>query len=149
AEPVLDRHDGIATAPALVERDQVARGATRSAGLREYVADAVGQLAGGAIEREGDVAAGFEAARANRLLEEVERLLVALELGGEAPLVPDGGGEPLAMQQLSERVIDLDALANGLGERRRAVRHDHELLEVEVVVGVPAAVDDIHERDGE
>jgi len=46
-------------------------------------------------------------------------------------------------------MVDLDALADRLGERRRPVRHDHELLEVERVRGVPAAVDDVHQRDGQ
>jgi hypothetical protein len=36
--------------------------------------------------------------------------------------------------------------AQRLGERRRAVGHDHELLGVEGIVGVRAAVDDVHER---
>src|SRR4029453_9769889 len=79
---VLDRDDGIPRAPALVERDQVGRGATRAAGLREHVAVAVGQLAGGTVEREGDVAAGLEAARAERLLEEGERLRAASRARG-------------------------------------------------------------------
>ena len=40
----------------------------------------------------------------------------------------------------------LGAVAQRLGETRRANRHDHELLEVDVVVGVLAAVDDVHHR---
>jgi len=43
-------------------------------------------------------------------------------------------------------VVHLDPVAHRLGEGRRAVRHDHELLEVERVVGVGAAVDDVHHR---
>ncbi len=40
----------------------------------------------------------------------------------------------------------LGAPAHGVRERRRADRHDHELLEVDRIVGVGAAVDDIHHR---
>ena len=40
----------------------------------------------------------------------------------------------------------LGAAAQRLAERRRADRHDHELLQVEVVVGVRAAVDHVHQR---
>jgi hypothetical protein len=43
-------------------------------------------------------------------------------------------------------VEDLGAPAQRLGEARRADRHDHELLEVDVVVGVLAAVEDVHHR---
>ena len=72
---------------------------------------------------------------------------MAPERGREAALVADRGGEPARVEQPSERVVHLDALADRLGERRRAVRHDHELLEVERVGRVPPAVDDVHERD--
>ena len=39
-----------------------------------------------------------------------------------------------------------DAAAHRLGQRRRADRHDHEFLEVDRVVGMLAAVDDVHHR---
>ena len=50
------------------------------------------------------------------------------------------------MEQLLQRVVRLGAPAQCLGERRRADRHDHELLHVDGVVGVDAAVDDVHHR---
>ena len=40
----------------------------------------------------------------------------------------------------------LDTVAQALGERRRADRQDHELLDVDVVVGMRAAVHDVHHR---
>src|SRR5262249_58554140 len=104
----------------------------RAAGLGEAVAVAVGKLTRGAVEREGDVAAGLQAGRADGLLEQVEGLLVALERGGEAALVTDGGGEGARAEQPAQRVVDLDALADRLRKGRRSVGHDHELLEVEV-----------------
>ena len=73
---------------------------------------------------------------------------MAFQRGSEAALVADRGGERAPGQLAAERVVDLDALADRLGERRRAVRYDHELLEVEIVVGVPAAVDHVHQRHG-
>ena len=50
------------------------------------------------------------------------------------------------MQQRLERVVGLRPPAQRLGERRGADRHDHELLEVDVVVRVRAAVEDVHHR---
>ncbi len=41
---------------------------------------------------------------------------------------------------------DLRAVAQRLGEARRAHRHDHEFLDVDAVVGMRAAVDDVHHR---
>ena len=44
---------------------------------------------------------------------------------------------------------DFGAHAKGVGEGLGADRHDHELLEVDVVVGVGAAVEDVHHGGGE
>ena len=50
------------------------------------------------------------------------------------------------MQRLLERVEDLGAHPQALRERAGAGRDDHELLEVDGVVGVRAAVEDVHHR---
>ena len=64
----------------------------------------------------------------------------------EAALVADGGREPALVQHLLQRVEDLRAVAQRLAKRRRADRQDHEFLDVDAVVGVRAAVDDVHHR---
>ena len=48
------------------------------------------------------------------------------------------------MQHLLQGVVDLGAPAQSLGEGGGAHGHDHELLEVHVVVGMHAAVQDVH-----
>ena len=53
------------------------------------------------------------------------------------------------MQDLLEGVVDLGAPAQRLGERLGTHRHDHEFLEVDVVVGMHAAVEDVHHRRGQ
>ncbi len=45
-------------------------------------------------------------------------------------------------------MVDLRADAQTFGEGLRADRHDHELLEVDVVVRVDTAVQDVHHRAG-
>ena len=50
------------------------------------------------------------------------------------------------MKRRLQRVVDLGADAHAIGEARRAGRNDHELLKVDLVVGVRAAVEDIHHR---
>ena len=47
------------------------------------------------------------------------------------------------------RVEDLGAHPQALREGGRAHRHDHELLEVDLVVGVRAAVEHVHHRHGQ
>src|SRR5262249_22056901 len=134
SEAVLDGDNRVPGAPALVERHEIRRGAARPAGLGEDVTVAVGELARGAVERERDVPPRLEAGSADGFLEEVQRLLVALERGGEAALVADRRGEGARSEEAAKRMVDLDALTDRFREGGGAVGHDHELLEVEVVV---------------
>jgi hypothetical protein len=50
------------------------------------------------------------------------------------------------LQRGFQRVEDLGAHAQGFGEVRRADRRDHELLDVDRIVGMRAAVEDVHHR---
>ena len=70
-----------------------------------------------------------------------------LEVGREPALVADAGGQAALLDHRLQRVVDLGSPAQRLGEGRRADRGDHELLDVHVVVGVRAAVQDVHHRD--
>ena len=92
---------------------------------------------------------GVKPAALDRLDQQLDGVLVRLEIGSEAALVADGGGEPLVVQHLLERVVGLGAPAQRLAERRCPDRHDHELLEVDRVVGVHAAVEHVHHRHGQ
>ena len=80
---------------------------------------------------------------------DVDRLLARAEIRREAALVAYGGGKPALVQQALQRVVDLGADLQRLGERVGTGRHDHELLEVEGVRRVGAAVDDVHHRHGQ
>jgi len=50
------------------------------------------------------------------------------------------------LEHLLEVVEDFTAAADGVAEPLEPQRHDHELLDVDVVVGVLAAVEDVHHR---
>ena len=89
---------------------------------------------------------GFVAGLADGLDDHVERLGIALQIGGEAAFVADVRGELLGLEHLLEVVKHLAAAADGVAETLDAQRHDHELLHVDGVVGVRAAVDDVHHR---
>ena len=77
------------------------------------------------------------------------RVLVAGQVGREAALVAHGGRQTAALQHLLEGVEHLHAHAQAVGVAGRSDRHDHELLQVHVVVGVLAAVQDVHHGDGQ
>ena len=50
------------------------------------------------------------------------------------------------MQALLQGMKNLRAAAQSLGEARRADRHHHEFLEIDRIVGMGAAVQDVHHR---
>ena len=77
------------------------------------------ELAGRHVERQREVGAELEAGLLDRLGDQVERRAVARQLGGEAALVADAGGEALLLQHRLERVVDLGALLQRLAERRQ------------------------------
>ena len=114
--------------------------------MLEVVGAVVEDLADRGVERDRDVVAGRVAGGLDALDQRLQRRLVGLEVGREAALVADRGVQPALLQRRLERVEDLGARAQPLGEARRADRHDHELLEVDRVVGVRAAVEHVHHR---
>ena len=147
---VLDRHDRVLLAQLLIERDHPL-GVELLALARQLVglAGFVPQLAGRDVERDGDVLAGLVAGLLDRVDDDAQRGLGAGQVGGEAALVTDGGRRLAVVQQLLQGVEHLGAGAQRLGEGRQPLGDDHELLEVERVVGVGAAVDDVHQRHGQ
>ena len=98
------------------------------------------------VEPQVDVAAELVARLLDRLGDRLQRLLVGAQVRREAALVADGRVHALRLQHGLQRVEHLDAVAQTLGECRRADGQDHELLDVDAVVRVRAAVDDVHHR---
>ena len=90
--------------------------------------------------------AGLEPGLLDRGEDDLDRSLVGRQVGREAAFVAHCSRQPPLLEQALERVEDLDAPAHRFGEARRADRNDHELLHVDVVVGMRAAVDDVHHR---
>src|SRR6185312_11829305 len=142
---ILDADDGIAAGEVReVTRELRAREAALLAS--EVVAAVAEELRAGAIEAEADVAADFVSGLVDGLQDDPECLLVGAEVGREAALVTDGGREIALAENLLQVMEDLGAVAQRLAEARSADRQDHELLDVEAVVGMRAAVDDVHHR---
>jgi hypothetical protein len=106
-------------------------------------------LARGRVERDGQLLAGLVPGRADPVHQRFQRGLVGREVGREAALVAHRGAEPAVVQGPLEGVEGLRSHAQGVGEGRRAHRHDHELLEVHLVVGMGAPVEDVHHRHGQ
>src|SRR5438105_8953110 len=141
---VLDRHDGIAVDDASPETRELRRGKIASL---EPVAAVGEHLARGRIECDRDPIAVTGAL--GRLEDRLDRRLARFEVGREAALVADAGRESPLLEHLLQRVIDLGGDSNCVGERVGAGRHDHELLEIDRLRSVHAAVDHVQHRDGQ
>jgi hypothetical protein len=70
----------------------------------------------------------------------------ARQVRRKAALVADIGVVAAAVQLLLEGVEDLGTHAHGVAHAFGADRHDHEFLDVDRVVGMRAAIDDVHHR---
>mmetsp|Transcript_81542 Transcript_81542/g.226847 ORF Transcript_81542/g.226847 Transcript_81542/m.226847 type:complete len:508 (+) Transcript_81542:825-2348(+) len=143
---VFDRDDGVFVDPGGQHAGPFLRAQLDAAFAFEHVFAVLVELAGGAVQGQGDLLSGGVAGLVDGLQDQLDRGLVALDAGREAALVTDGGGDVLVVQDLLQRMEDLGAPAQGLAEARRAHRDDHQLLQVQAVVGMGAAVDDVHHR---
>ncbi len=145
-EGVLDGDERVRRDEVGVVVDHLGRGLATTL---EGVGPVLVELRGGDIEGEADLLARRVARLLDGLEDEVEGGPVGVEVGGEATLVAESGGQALLLEHALERVVDLGAPAQRLAEGVGADRRDHELLDVDVGVGVAAAVEDVHHRHGQ
>ena len=73
---------------------------------------------------------------------------MVLEIGREAALVAHAGHMPVRFQNGLQGMENLRAHAQRIAESHGPDGHDHEFLDVQVVGGVRAAVDDVHHGHG-
>ena len=99
------------------------------------------------VHSKAEVLAKLKASSLNSLGKKLKWLLVGLKVWSKAALVTNAGVEALGLQSVLEGVVNLCAPAKSSGEVRSTNRHNHELLEVNVVVSVDATVEDVHHRN--
>ena len=117
--------------------------------MLEHVAGLVVELGDRGVQGDRHLLAGGVAGSLDPLQQQLKRLGVGLEVGGETALVAHGGAMSLVVEGLLQVVKDLGAHSQRLGEALSADRNDHELLEVDGVVGVGATVEHVHHRHRE
>jgi len=104
------------------------------------------ELGRGTIEPEHDVLAGGVAGLADGTHHEFERGIRRRQVRRKAALVADIGVVAGLLQFAAQRVEDFRTAAQRFGKCRRSDRQDHEFLEIDRVVRMHAAVDDVHHR---
>ena len=151
AHAVLDGDDGILLHEALPHIHHLLAGHGLF-GLGQIVAAGLGvvPLGNGGVHGDHKVLTGLVAGLFDGGDDGLEGVFILLEVGGVAALVAHaGGGSALLLQNGLQGVEDLGAHPQRLAPRGRAHGHDHKLLDVHVVGGVCAAVEDIHHGDGQ
>ena len=88
----------------------------------------------------------FIAGLLDRLHDQAEGLFIRLQVRRKPAFVTDRRVQPFFLQQRLERMEHLRRHPERLAETGRPHRHDHELLQVQPIVGMGPAVDDVHER---
>ncbi len=119
-------------------------GAFALVGLLEDVLAILEEFAGGGVEADSDVHAGLVAGLRDGFEAALDGFFVGFQHGGEAALVADGSGVAFLAEHLFEGMEDLDAHAQGFAEALGAEGRDHEFLRVHRIIGMRAAVDDVH-----
>ena len=142
---VFDRHDRIALGQfgeildLLVDRARLALAFVSVSAVLE-------ELARRRIERDRHVVADPVAGLFDGREDEIERGLGRRQIGGKATLVAHIGVVTAGFEGCAKRVKDFRAGAHGFRKRGDAERHDHEFLKIDRIVGVHAAIDDVHHR---
>ncbi len=142
-EWILDRHDRVGRDQFGVVVAELLGGTRRSLELVGPVGEELGR---GHVQSKGDVLPRPESRLVDGRHKQVERGPVGGQVRGETAFVTDSGRQPLGLEHALERLICLGAPAQRLGKGRRPDRGNHELLDVDVCIGVRAAVDNVHHR---
>ena len=151
-ETVLDRVDRELVDERLPMLDEIIR-RELLAGLRLMIEPLalllVLPLGGSRIHRENEILSGLVAGILNRLQDVLDRVLIGVEIRSEAALVADRRRLAFLLEECLQRMEHLSRPAQCLTERRCACRHNHELLRIDGVRRMCAAVQDVHHRNGQ
>ncbi len=104
------------------------------------------ELAAGRVESQQYLVARHVAGALDRIEHEVEGLRIGFGIRREAAFVTDCRVQTALLKQCFERLEDLGAAAQRLAKARHTDGQNHELLQIDVVVGVGAAVENVHQR---
>ena len=97
---VFKRHDGVLLRPLGVKPDHLGGRLARTIRFLEHVVAGIVKLAGGRVERNGDVLARLVAGCTNGLDDQLHRFIVGLQAGREPAFITHGGHQAALLQKL-------------------------------------------------
>ena len=107
------------------------------------------EFAGRRIERDRNLLAWLESGLRDRFEHDLDGFGVRLQRRSESAFVAHGGVVALLLEHALQDVKGLHSPAQRFAKRRRAHRHHHEFLKIDVAVGMGATVEDVHHRSGQ
>src|SRR6266581_3829816 len=113
----------------------------------ELITAVTGELGRCGIEGDEEIFAGLVAAPLDGVDQQPHGVLVGGELRGEPTLVALPGTQAAFVKDGLEGVKGLSSPAKALGKARGAGGHHHEFLEVDLRLGMPASIEDVHHRN--
>ena len=102
------------------------------------------ELGGGAVQADGDLLTRGVACGGNGIENHLDRGFMAGHIRGKAAFIAYGNAHAFVVNDFLERMKHFRAIAQGFAKGRRADGNDHQLLQIQVVVGVCAAIDHVH-----
>ncbi len=142
---VFNGDDGVAVDPVGQLVGEFVGGEGLALGFQHVLAALV-ELGAGAVQGNVDVLARGIAGIANGFHDHFQGRFVGGQIGGEAAFIADRRIHALLLEHRFQGMEHFRAPAQRLAEAGRADRHDHEFLHVHAVVGMGAAVQDVHHR---
>ena len=104
------------------------------------------EFGAGHVDTETHVGSRFIPGLLDTLQDDLQRRFVGLEIRGKSALIAHGCVELHGVQHFFQGMKNLGATAQRFGKCRGTHRQDHEFLEIDVVIGMRTAVDDVHHR---
>ena len=143
-QAIFQRDDRILGGPITPESHHLLGRVLRFIGLLEDVLAIFEKFASGGVEGDGNLLSRFVASLLNGLDNQFNGLDVRFERGSESAFVADRGVVSPFLEHVFQRMKCFRAPAQRLAEAGGADRHDHEFLEIYVVIGMGAAIENVH-----
>ena len=107
------------------------------------------EFAGSAVQTDKNLLSRCVAGRLDGVDNEFDSSFMAVNIRSETSFVTDSSRHAVSIHNLFQSMKDLGAAAKRFAESRQTGRDNHEFLDVEVVVGMSAAVHNVHHRNGQ
>ena len=147
-EAILDRDDRILRHPVSVEFDHICCALGRLIGFLENVSTVlVVELTRRGIQSHPDLIPRLVTGGFNSSQNQVDRLVIRFQIRRKPSFIAHGCLVSTVVKDFFEIVKYFGSHPQGFRKARSAGGHDHEFLQIDIVIRVRAAINDVHHRD--